>query len=244
MEEVREMIYIESSALFGCLVRLPENFDPKSGYTLVIGLAGGGGNPEDIISIWDDSPNSSFIYAVPQAPYPLLNDGKLGFDWANWPTANEELISQATKLSGKYIVKVVKELTRLHNINNVYLMGFSQGAILSYLVGIKHHQFFKGIICLSGPGLLVPLTNPFGGTLNPIWLTEELIQDAAELQVFIAHGKDDQPAPYELATRSRNILVNYGYDVTFREFDGGHNLPPGEILEQVVNWIQNLKLAT
>jgi predicted esterase len=50
-----------------------------------------------------------------------------------WPTGDEELISKATELSEKSIVNVVQELTRRHNIAEVYLTGFSQGAILTFL---------------------------------------------------------------------------------------------------------------
>ncbi|HUS84067.1 MAG TPA: hypothetical protein VMX56_02900 [Anaerolineales bacterium] len=233
------MIYIESSALFGSLMRLPENYAPERSCPLVVGLAGGGGNPEDLITLWDHFPDRSFIYAVPQAPYPMLDDGELGFDWFMWPTGDDKLISKATELSEKYIVKVVQDLTSLHDINDVYLLGFSQGAILAYLSGIKHHHVFKGIICLSGPALLAPLVNPFTGSFNPTWLTERLIQDAGELRVFITHGKDDHPVPYEMGIRSRDILMKHGYDVTFRDFNGGHSHPPGGILAQIVNWTKN-----
>lgn len=173
-------------------MHLPENDAPERSYPLVVGLYGGASNPEHLIMLWDHFPDSSFIFAVPQAPYPALANAELGFDWAVWPTGNEELISKATELSEKYIANVVQDLTRRHNIDEVYLTGFSQGAILAYLAGIKYHRLFRGLICLSGPGLLAPLINPFAGPFNPAWLTEEFIQDAGELRVFIAHGKDDQ----------------------------------------------------
>jgi predicted esterase len=240
---VREMIYIEGPALFGCLVRLPEKYAPERSYPLVVGLSGGGGNPEDLIALWDQFPDRNFIYAVPQAPYPMLNEGELGSDWAMWPTGDEEVIGRATELSEKYIVKVVQDLARRHDIEDVYLMGFSQGAILAYLTGIKHHHVFKGIICLSGPALLTPLVNPFAGPFKSTWLTEEFIPDARELRVFITHGKDDHAVPYEMGIRSRDILETHGYDVTFRDFAGGHSHPPGEILEQIVNWIKNPRQA-
>jgi predicted esterase len=117
-------------------------------------------------------------------------------------------------------------------------MGFSQGAILAYLVGIKYHYLFRGLISLSGPGLLSPLNNPFVGPSNQVLLTDEFIQSAKELSVLIAHGKDDQAADIELGIKSRNILLKHGYDVTFIDFEGGHSLPPKEILAQIVNWIR------
>ena len=232
------MIYIESLALFGCLLSLPEKRVLERSCPLVVGLHGGGNNPEQLITLWDAFPDRSFIYAVPQASYPVLDDGEFGFDWAMWPSGDEARIGKATELSERYIVNVVQNLTDRHEIDQVYLLGFSQGAVFSYLVGIKQHSLFRGLICFSGPGLLAPLVNPFAGSFSPAWLTEEYIQAAQELRVFIVHGRDDRGAKSELGIRSREILVKHGYDVTFRDFEGGHILPPENILEQVMNWIK------
>lgn len=67
-------------------MRFPENYAPERSCPLVEGLAGGGDNPENLITLWDNFPDRSLIYAVPQAPDPMLDDGELGFDWAMWPT--------------------------------------------------------------------------------------------------------------------------------------------------------------
>jgi phospholipase/carboxylesterase len=232
------MIHIESSALFACQMRWPEQKTSETSSPLIVGLAGGGGKPEDFITFWDQFSERNFVYAVPQAPYPLLAGGEPGFDWAMWPTGEQELINKATELSEKYIVKVVQDLTSRFNIGDVYLMGFSQGAIFAYLTGIKHHHIFKGLICMSGPGLLIPLINPFSGLANPSWLSEEFIQEAGELRVFITHGKDERAAPYEMGITSKDILIKHGYDVTFRDFDGGHSHPPWDILTHIDRWIE------
>ncbi len=232
------MIYIEGNVFHKCLLSLPDNYSPERNCPLVVGLHGGAGNPETLITLWDHFPDRSFMYAALQAPYALLNEGELGFDWAMWPTGDHELISKATELSEKYIKNAVLDLTRKHNIDKVYLMGFSQGAVLTYLVGMKYHYLFSGLICLSGPGLLSPLNNPFAGPSNQVLLTDESIQRARELRVLITHGNDDQAAPYGLGIKSRDILLKHGYDVTFIDFEGGHSFPPKEILAQIVEWIK------
>ncbi|MCJ7624940.1 MAG: hypothetical protein MUO76_15675 [Anaerolineaceae bacterium] len=237
------MIYIKGSALFKCHVVLPENYSPENSYPLVVGLHGGGGNADDFITRWDDFPHRSFIYAVPQAPNSVMFDEDLVYDWAMWPTRDEELIAKATRMSEDYIVDVIQELSGQYKVDGVYLMGFSQGAIFTYLVGIKQHHLFQGLICLSGPGILAPLINPFTGSFDPDWLPEESIRDAKKMRLFITHGKEDQAAGYELGIRSRDILTNRGHDVTFRDFEGGHIMPPKEILKEIVDWIETSNLA-
>ena len=232
------MIYIKGSTLHKCLINLPEDHMLEESYQLVVGLHGGGSSPDNLITLWDHIPKRGFIYSVPQAPYPLVEDTELMFDWAMWPSGNKKLISKTTELSEKYIVNVVQDISDRYNIDEVYLIGFSQGAIFTYLVGIKQHHLFSGIISLSGPGLLAPLLNPFAGSFDPDWLTEEFIQGAKTLRVFITHGKEDQAANYELGIRSRDILINHGYDVTFRDFVGGHRYPPKKILREIADWIK------
>jgi phospholipase/carboxylesterase len=232
------MIYIKGSSLHQCLIKFPEDYISEESCQLVVGLHGGGNRPEDMITLWDHVANRRFIYAVPQAPYPLAVDTELMFDWAMWPSKSQEVIRKATALSEKYIENVVQKLTKKYKVKGVYLMGWSQGAIFTYLVGIKQHYLFKGIICLSGPGLLAPLKNPFANSIDHDWLTKEYIRKAKNLRVFITHGKEDQAAKHELGINSRDILVNHGHDVEFRDFEGGHSTPPQEILREIADWVK------
>lgn len=232
------MDYIQSPTLFGNFIRLPVKYSAENSYPLLIGLHGGGNSAEDLISIWDDQHEREFVYAVPNAPFPIFEDQMPRFDWAMWPSGNEALITIASELSEKYIIKVVNNLSNLYNIRDVYLMGWSQGAVFSYMVGIKNHNIFSGVISLSGPGLLEPLINPFGGPFNSDWISEEEIQAARHIRIFIAHGDDDQSVKYELAIKSQDILIENKYDVTFRGFNGKHEYPPMDILAQIARWVE------
>ncbi|MFQ6087657.1 MAG: hypothetical protein ACE5K0_01985 [Candidatus Methanofastidiosia archaeon] len=237
-ERLRDIIYIDNSALFKCRILLPEIYNQQKSYLLVIGLHGGSGSLDRFITLWEDFGQPEFIYAVPQAPYSYLVGKEIGYDWALWPTGDEKLMEIATEVTEKYITKLVQDLGKRYNVDEVYLMGFSQGAIFTYITGIKNHHLFKGLICFSGPGLLAPLYSPFIGPLDTDWLSEKSIEAAKNLKVFIVHGKDDRDAKYELGIKSRDVLINYGYDVTFCDFEGGHIVPPKEVLEQVVEWMK------
>ena len=127
-------------------------------------------------------------------------------------------------------------LKKYYNINNVYLLGFSQGAIFTYIAGINEHDLYKGLIIFSGPGLLEPLVSPFTGESDNNWLEKDYIKSAKTLRIFIAHGTKDQLAKYDLGVKSNEILTNYGYDVTFHKFDGGHKVDR-ESLKRVIEWI-------
>jgi len=236
-EELGDVIYIDNSALFKCRIHLPRDYDPAKSYPLVVGLHGGGGSFDQFITLWKDFGELEFIYAVPQAPYHLLKDNEIIYEWALWPTGDMEIMERAKEITEKYIAKLVKDLNKRYKIDGAYLMGYSQGAIFTYTAGIRNHHLIKGLIILSGPGLFEPIYSPFMGWVGIEWPSENSIKAAKDLRVFIAHSKDDQVVKYELGVTSRDVLLNYSYDVTFYDFEGGHTIPP-EVLKQVVEWIK------
>ncbi len=235
-EEESEIFYFKSKSLFKCSIKLPANYDPQKSYKLVIGLPVAF---NDLSSIWD-SLKVDFIYATPQAQYSTLMDNKMLSDWAFWTSYDSSTIERAADLTADYMADLVSELKAQYNIDDIYLMGFSQGAIFTYISGIQRPQLYKGIICLSGPGINEPLRNPFAGQYAPDWLEEKYLEPAKSLRVFIAHGTKDQTPKYELGVKSKEILSSYGYDVTFHSFDGGHTIDT-ESLKWVLEWINKSK---
>ncbi len=235
-EEKSETFYFKSESLFKCSIKLPANYDPQRTYKLVIGLPVAF---DDFTSIWDGF-KISFIYATPQAQYSTLMDNKMLSDWAFWTSYDSTTIDKAADLTADYMADLVSELKTHYNINDIYLMGFSQGAIFTYISGMQRPQLYKGIICLSGPGINEPLINPFAGKYAPDWLEEKYLEPAKNLRVFIAHGTKDQTPKYKLGVKSKEILTRYGYDVTFHSFDGGHTIDP-ESLKRALEWINNDK---
>ncbi len=227
-----DSLYFESNSLFKCNIKLPDNYDPQKNYKLVIGLPVAF---DDFRSIWNGF-NVDFIYATPQAQYSTLMDNKMLSDWAFWTSYDSSAIDRAADLTADYMGDLVSELKAHYNIDDIYLMGFSQGAIFTYIAGLQCPQLYKGIICLSGPAIHEPLRNPFAGEYAPDWLEEKYLEPAKTLRVFIAHGTKDQTPPYDYGVKSKEVLTSYGYDVSFHSFDGGHTIDP-EILKLALKWI-------
>lgn len=227
-----DSLYFESKSLFKCNIKLPENYNPDNTHTLVIGLHGGGGTPESFIKVWDDVINVNFIYATPQGPYSILFD-KLGNEWSLWSSPDLKVREQAAELINDYITDLVRELKVQYKIDDIYLFGFSQGAVFSYVAGLKNHQLYKGIIIFSGPGIFEPLG---AEQFAPNWLEKKYLEPAKTLKVFIAHGTKDQAAKYELGVKSNEILASYGYNVSFHSFAGGHTIDH-EMLKQALEWM-------
>jgi phospholipase/carboxylesterase len=85
--------------------------------------------------------------------------------------------------------------------------GFSDGASYALSVGLMNGDLFSHVIAFS-PGFSAPASR----TGAP--------------RIFVAHGTRDEILPID--TTSRVIvprLQRAGYDVTYREFDGPHDVP-------------------
>lgn len=86
------------------------------------------------------------------------------------------------------------------------LAGFSDGGSYSLALGLANGDLFPRIVSFS-PGFLANVAR------------------VGVPQVYIAHGTQDPVLPIDRSSlRIVPILRNAGYEVTFREFSGGHQI--------------------
>jgi len=223
-------IRIINQAIFNCEIQLPENYSVKENYPMLIALHGGGGSYESFSEIWAHFENPHFILATPEAPYRWLLNDRIGYDWSAWPSGDTSYMKEAVVLTSKYMNTIIHRLVSKYKVENVYLLGFSQGSIIAQIAGIHNHDLLKGIIILSGPELYHPDKSEI------VWPAEQSTLNAKLLRIFIAHGKDDAVVNPELARKSFKQYTRYGFDVTLFEFEGGHEISKTEMRE-VQNWI-------
>jgi len=100
----------------------------------------------------------------------------------------------------------------------VAVEGFSDGASYALSLGITNGDLFSHVMAFS-PGFMAPA----GQRGSP--------------RVFVSHGTRDGVLPIDVC--SRKIvpqLQRARYDVRYREFNGGHTIPP-EIGREAVEWL-------
>ncbi|WP_419794962.1 phospholipase [Pseudomonas palleroniana] len=193
---------------------------------LVIFLHGFGSNEEDLFGIKDALP-STWTYLSVRAPMPV---DPSGYRWFARKPGDGDYDGETADLqrSARLIEDFVTQATAKYHTQSdrVFLVGFSQGAIMSYEVGLRKPGLVRGIAALSGSVLPV--------------LKAELKPDAAldKLAIFIGHGTLDQALPYTAATRANDVLLGLGLKPEFHGYMGmPHTVSEAEI-QDLKAWLE------
>lgn len=197
---------------------------------LVIFLHGFGSNEEDLFGLKDALP-STWTYLSVRAPMPV---DASGYRWFAKTPGDGDYDGETADLqrSAQLIEDFVQQATDKYHTqpDRVFLVGFSQGAIMSYEVGLRKPALVRGIAALSGSVLPV--------------LKAELKADTAldKLAIFIGHGTLDQALPYASATRANEVLLGVGLKPEFHGYVGmPHTISEAEVQDLRVWLVKNLK---
>jgi poly(3-hydroxybutyrate) depolymerase len=119
----------------------------------------------------------------------------------------------------RYLGAAFRRVGSLVNVDfdRVALAGQSDGANYALTMGLAYGDTFNHLMIFAGGGLLEP------------------IRRKGKPKIFIAHGVKDTTFPIDLAGR-KNVqqLKDEGYDVTYREHDGGHGTPAAIVREALL----------
>lgn len=103
------------------------------------------------------------------------------------------------------------------DIDRIAVSGFSDGASYALSLGVANGDLFTHVIAFS-PGFLVAPS-----------------QTGAP-RIFISHGTRDEILPIDRCSRRlAPALQRAGYDLVYREFDGGHTVP-GDVAHEAMDW--------
>ncbi|MNK15873.1 Carboxylesterase 2 [compost metagenome] len=205
------------------LVREPKIKQEKN--PLLLLLHGYGSNEEDLFSFAAQLPDEYFIVSA-RAPYSLPPYGNAWYAITFDSDMNKFSDDKQAIESRDLIIKFIDELIEAYPIDkdNVTLLGFSQGSILSYAVALTHPEKIKRVAALSG-------------YLNMDIVSKSLhAEDVTKVKFFISHGVVDQVIPVEWARKAPEFLKNLGLDVEYHEYNSGHGVAPQNFYD-LVDWL-------
>ena len=192
---------------------------------LLLLIHGYGSNEEDLFSFAVELPDEYYIVSA-RAPYDLQYRSyswyAINFD----ADQNKFSDNEQAKTSRDLIAQFIDELDANYPIdsNNVTLIGFSQGTILSYAVALSHPEKVQRVVAMSG-------------YINTEILEENYLKNSfVNLKIFTSHGTVDQLIPVDWGRKAKPFLENLGIEIIYKEYPIGHGVSP-QNFDDFKNWL-------
>lgn len=192
----------------------------------VILLHGVGSNENDLFGLEDQLPDDLYVVA-PRGTF-VLGSGRFAWYDVDFSSGRPVIDAKQEALSREVIHAFVKQLKQKYRLDEVYLGGFSQGAIVGYSFGLTHPNEIQGIIALSGRLL---------DEIKPLVSQQA---DLSHVRVFLAHGVHDNVLGVHYAREARKYLEGLHVSVDYHEYGTAHGIDEN-ILHDLRVWLASLK---
>ena len=206
------------------LYRVREPLKKTENPPLVLMLHGYGADMNDLFTFAAELPETALVISA-QAPHRLPWGG-----YAWWPLEMgpdgklKRDVVQARKAVvqvQEFISEVAKEFE--FDTDRFFLLGFSQGGMMSYGLALADPERYAGVMALSSY-LLDGLSDSVPTARSPL------------PPFFVSHGTQDQVLPVEGARESRARLESWGAEVEYHEYPMPHGINPDN-LNDLLKWL-------
>lgn len=183
----------------------------KAADKVLIMIHGRGGSAQDILSLSSHLEVQDFALLAPQT----TNSSWYPHSFMAPPAQNEPWLSSALAVIKEIVEDVIHEGIAKENI---YFLGFSQGACLTLEFVTRNAAQYGGVTAFTG------------GLIGDQIYAENYSGDFAGTPVFIGTSNPDIHVPVERVYASTKILKGMNADVTEKVYDNmGHTISQDEI---------------
>jgi predicted esterase len=201
----------------------------KPTFGLIVALAGGNGNGEDLTDFWQEAIQKSlkdgYFVALPIAPKWSAHQP------AAWVTQQHmSSVKEARFSTESFLDAVVKDVSDRYPIDpsRLFLHGVGEGGLAAYTCSLGSATSFRGFYILSSPfktAQLPPLTHAKGR------------------RYLIQQSKEDKLAPYFQAAAADALLRKQAAVVKLVVTQGEHGYKfsqnPWEQIAQAIGWLES-----
>ncbi len=193
---------------------------------LIILLHGYGSNEADLFSLTKELPQEAIVVAV-RAPIKLAN----GYAWFPVARFGDKEDPAAPERSRQLMLQFIDQAAKKYRIPaaRIYLVGFSQGAMMSLNIALTQPERVHGIAMLSGK-LIEETKNKM--------VKPELIN---KVSIFEAHGTEDQVIPIATGREAHAYLTIKNIKTEYHEYKMVHTISMEELLDIKKWFASNLK---
>lgn len=201
-------------------ISFPSNMGEGKRYPVIYAMHGMGSNEKDIMSIIEELKDDFIIIGIRGALtmnsgfayYTIRSFGNL--DIASFDEAIEKIEAFIDNSPNKYPIDPSRQ----------FLLGFSQGAILSMSLALRIGNKIKGIVALSG--------------YVPKYVKDNyLIKSVDEISIFIGHGEIDPIFPLNIGNDNYEFFKVRTELLSFNSYPVDHQISLKE-KNDVIAWLQ------
>ena len=206
--------------------------EPKVVVIWLHGLGADGYDFEPIVSELNLPDSLAVKFVFPHAPkIPVTVNG--GYVMRAWYDIVSADLGQRQDVEG--VQRSAEQLNDLIEVeiklgtpaDKIILAGFSQGGAIILQVGLRYPKRLGGLMVLSS---YVPLAET---------LAAEKSLANQEIPIFYAHGEQDDVIPISFAKKSRDLLIEQGYQVEWNSYSMSHAVIPDEI-DAIGVWLRKV----
>jgi phospholipase/carboxylesterase len=191
---------------------------------LLLLLHGVGSNEHDLFAL---APflDERFLIISARAPNTLEPGSHAWFE-VSFTLQGPIIDPEQAEASRKALIAFLDEAVTAYGADpkQVYLMGFSQGAIMSASVALTRPELVAGVVLMSGR--ILP-------EIKPLMAPSEQL---AGLPCMVVHGTADMVLPIAYGRASQQLLSSLPVELTYHEYPMGHEISQ-ESLADVTTWL-------
>ncbi|MCQ6282012.1 alpha/beta hydrolase [Bacillus sp. EB600] len=202
-------------------LRRPKNVVPDKKYPALFVMHGIGSNEQNMLSLVEGLEESFYIFSI--RGHISQGPGFAFFTIEGYGKPHRDVFDDGIQRLTNTIDYACEEYPL--DLSKLYLLGFSQGAILSMTLALTLGSKIKGIVALSG---YIPMFVKEEYTINP----------GNDLAAFISHGEYDQVLPFEWGKENVEYFTKLGIPVTFKTYPEGHSVSLTNF-QDFRKWIEN-----
>lgn len=193
---------------------------------LLLLLHGVGSNEDDLYGL---APffDERFLVISARAPN-TLGPGSYAWFEVDFTSQGPIINPEQAEASRQTLITFLGEAVAAYGADpkQVYLVGFSQGAIMSASVSLTQPEIVAGAVLMSGR--ILP-------EIRPLIADPERLE---ELPFLVVHGIDDIVLPIVHGRASRELLSSLPVGLTYHEYKMGHEVSQ-ESLADVTAWLSS-----
>jgi phospholipase/carboxylesterase len=136
------------------------------------------------------------------------------------------IVPEQLAASHATLAQFIREAVAAHNADpdRVYLLGFSQGAIMAMTLALTQPRLLAGVVAIAGR---IP-PEVLGWVVLP--------EQTAGLPLLLEHGRQDEVLNIDWAQKARAVLERQRVALTYREYDAPHRITQ-EMLADATSWL-------